>query len=337
MERMSKVERLRAALQGKPVDRVPMSFWGHDYLREWSSQGLAEAMLERHFKFDWDWMKVNPRAGYHAQAWGSVYRPSGNPDEPPFPVEYPVKEVPDLDRIEPLDAGQGALGEQLEAISLIKARIDCPFVQTVFSSMGVLGHLIGMDPHRPSPKDPPLLLRFLKTDPGRAHRALRAITDTLAGYAVECLRRRASGIFFAPLKWASYNRMDEATYREFGRPYDLKFLEAVRGAEFNILHICDSQIMFEPLADYPVHAINWDIHAPGNPSLVAGCQRSRKTVMGGVNRETTLLGDRPEAVAEEVRAAAASMGGRQVIVSAGCGISPRVPDANLWAARKALD
>ncbi len=43
---MNKKERVDAALRGETVDRVPASVWGHDYVREWSAQGLAEATVE---------------------------------------------------------------------------------------------------------------------------------------------------------------------------------------------------------------------------------------------------------------------------------------------------
>ena len=330
-----KVSRVRAALRGEPVDRPPMSFWGHDYLREWSAEDLADTMLERHFKFDWDWMKVNPRAGYYCQVWGGVYRPSGNAFEPPRLVDHPVKGFSDLDRVEVLAPEHGALGEQLQAVSRISERIDTLFIQTVFTPLSVFGHLIGIDPHYPTDSDTALLMKYLRTDPARSHRALQAITDTLAGYAVQCLHRGASGIFFAPVKWASFLQMDESTYREFGRPYDLQILAAVSSAEFNVLHLCDSNVMFDLLADYPVHAVNWDTYAPGNPSLADGLRRAGKTVMGGVNRDPTLLGDRPDAVADEVRAARAITSNRRIMLTANCGISPRVPEENLWAAKKA--
>ncbi len=57
---MTKKERVTAALRGQPVDRAPISFWGHNYLKEWSAEGLAEAMLENYHRYGWDWMKVNP-------------------------------------------------------------------------------------------------------------------------------------------------------------------------------------------------------------------------------------------------------------------------------------
>jgi hypothetical protein len=56
---MNKRERVMAALAGQPVDRVPASFWGHDFLREWTAQGLADAMLES-FPF---------LASQHYQTW----------------------------------------------------------------------------------------------------------------------------------------------------------------------------------------------------------------------------------------------------------------------------
>ena len=66
MSGMSKRERVMAALQGGAVDHVPVSFWGHDFLREWSPEGLAAAMLESVQTYDYDFLKVNPRATYYA-------------------------------------------------------------------------------------------------------------------------------------------------------------------------------------------------------------------------------------------------------------------------------
>src|SRR5512140_694072 len=46
MAAMSQRERLRAALAGQPVDRVPVALWGHDFAREFSAEGLADATIE---------------------------------------------------------------------------------------------------------------------------------------------------------------------------------------------------------------------------------------------------------------------------------------------------
>src|SRR5689334_11367378 len=66
---MNKKERVDAALRGDPVDRVPVSMWGHDFEHEWNTQAFVEAMIENYTRYDWDFMKVNPRASYHVEGW----------------------------------------------------------------------------------------------------------------------------------------------------------------------------------------------------------------------------------------------------------------------------
>ena len=46
MAAMTKKQRVRAAIAGEPVDRAPVSMWGHDFVREWSAEDLVAATLE---------------------------------------------------------------------------------------------------------------------------------------------------------------------------------------------------------------------------------------------------------------------------------------------------
>src|SRR5256712_13809919 len=70
---MTKPERVLAALHGDAVDHVPVSAWWHDFAREWSAADLAETTLEAYRKYDWDFIKVNPRASYFGEAFGANY------------------------------------------------------------------------------------------------------------------------------------------------------------------------------------------------------------------------------------------------------------------------
>src|SRR5688500_5308457 len=92
---MSKKERVRAALRGEAVDHVPVSLWGHDFLREWSAAELAAQTLEPYRAHDWDFIKLNPRWTFFAEAWGNTYQ---RPTEQRFPrlVEPAVKSAADL-------------------------------------------------------------------------------------------------------------------------------------------------------------------------------------------------------------------------------------------------
>ena len=67
---MNKHERVAAALAGAPVDRTPVSTWRHFIDREQNVADLSAAMLEYHRTYDWDFVKINPRATYFAEAWG---------------------------------------------------------------------------------------------------------------------------------------------------------------------------------------------------------------------------------------------------------------------------
>jgi uroporphyrinogen decarboxylase len=328
--KMNKLERVEAALRGAEVDHVPISMWGHDYVKEWSAEGLAEAMLANYREFDWDYMKVNPRASYHVEDWGATLQRSNDANHGPTFITLPVNEPADWRRLRPLEADRGVLGEQLVALRKIHEglRGEAHFVQTIFSPLSVAKYLVG---NRPEP-----VKQSIESDADALRAGLEVITQTFASYAQACLEAGASGIFFATTGWASADMLSEEEYRRFGIEYDLRVLDAVAGhAPFNILHNCGVHIYFDLLADYPVHAISWAATLAGNPTLGEGKQRTTRAVMGGVNEKATLPDGTPGQVAEEVRRAIAQTEGRRVLVAPGCSIPPRTPHENLAAAAHA--
>ena len=70
MERLSHRERLAAILAGERPDRFAASMWRHFFHMESTVDGTAEAMLHFQREYDWDFMKINPRADYHIEGWG---------------------------------------------------------------------------------------------------------------------------------------------------------------------------------------------------------------------------------------------------------------------------
>jgi uroporphyrinogen decarboxylase len=330
MQKMNKKERIDAALHGDAVDRVPASLWGHDFAREWSAQGLAEAMVENFTTYDWDYLKVNPRASYHVEDWHVQVAPSGDKSQPPVFRATPIKSTADWKRLRPLEPDQGVLSEQLKALQLINHSVgyDAYFVQTIFSPLGVAQYLAG---NKIEP-----VLQSIREDRSAMHAALRVITETFTTFAIACMEYGASGIFYAINGWASESMLTPDQYREFGEQYDLEFLDTIKSrAKLNILHNCGTHIYFDQLASYPVQAISWDSNAAGNPSLLDGKKRSGKAVMGGISQQTLLTGS-PGQVQEEVGRAIEQTDGRHFILSAGCAISPQTPAKNLETVREAL-
>lgn len=328
---MDKKERVDAALRGDPVDRVPASMWGHDFLREWDPQTLAEAMLENYTRYDWDFMKVNPRASYHVEGWGVKVRPSGEQYKAPVIEDTPIKSASDWKRIRTLDPDQGALGEQLKALQIINHSMgyEAYFVQTIFCPLGVAKYLAGnkLEP----------VLHTIREDRNAMHSALRVITETFTTYVLACLAEGASGIFYATNGWAVEGVLTQDQYREFGEQYDLEILDAVKSrGRLNILHNCGTHIYFDLLSDYPVHALNWAATLEGNPDLGEGKRRAGKAVMGGISEKTVLKEGSPGQVQDEVAKALELTGGRHFLLAPGCSIPPETPARNLEAIRRSL-
>jgi len=305
--------------------------WGHDFEREWSSQGLAEAMVEHFTRYDWDFMKVNPRASYHVEGWGVRVHPLGEKYKAPIIEDTPIKSSADWKRMRPLEPDQGTLGEQLHALQLINHSIgfDAYFVQTIFCPLGVAKYLVGN-------KSEPVL-QTIREDRAAMHAALRVITETFINYAIACLEQGASGIFYATNGWATESMLTADQYREFGEQYDLEFLDAIKSrSKFNILHNCGTHIYFDLLATYPVQAINWAATLEGNPDLREGKLRSGKAVMGGISEKTILKTGEPDQVREEVERALELTGGTHFLLAPGCSIPPETPAENLFAIRSML-
>jgi uroporphyrinogen-III decarboxylase len=94
--------------------------------------------------------------------------------------------------------------------------------------------------------------------------------------------------------------------------------------------------MLWKLLDYPAHAVNWATADPTNPDIGEVWERIHRPVVGGVDHVATLRQGSPEAVAAEVKNAAAQT--RQgLLIGPGCSISPHTPAANLHAARATVN
>jgi uroporphyrinogen decarboxylase len=326
---MNKKERVEAALRGDAVDRVPASMWGHDFAREWDVQAFIEAMIENFTRYDWDYLKVNPRASYHVENWGARYRPAGDKYSEPTLERSPIRSTSDWKRLRQLDPDHGTFGEQLHVMQLLNHAVgyDAHFVQTIFCPLGVAEFLTGG-------KD--AVLQSIREDRKALHTALRIITETFVQFAIACLEYGASGIFYATNGWAREGVLTEDQYREYGEQYDLEFLDAIKSrSKFTILHNCGPRIYFDQLSAYPVHAINWDATAEGNPDLGEGKKRSGKAVMGGISVQT-LEGGAVDQVQEQVGQARELTGDHHFLLAPGCAISPRTPPKNLDAIRRVL-
>jgi len=326
---MTHRERVVAALRGEPVDRVPLAFWMHNFATENSAKDLAAESLRLARVFGWDYLKPQSRAQCFAEMWGLRYRPSGQRSVPYTVIEHPCATAADLARLEPVSPHTGSLGEQLEALRLIRATLgpEMPIIWTVFSPLMVAPFLLGGGRET--------ALAIMRLEPTAMEDALGAIAETLAGYARACLEAGADGLFYAT-NITSRDLISAAECRRFQRPYDLQILDAAASASFNVLHVCGSAVRFEEFANYPVHAFSWAAGGD-NPSLREGQRRTGRAVLGGLPAKPAIAGLTPAAIADRTRAALAEMKRRWLLLGPDCSINPDTPEPLLQAARAARD
>jgi uroporphyrinogen decarboxylase len=327
MTSMSKRERLTALLRGEATDRPAWSLWRHFFEAESSAEQLAGQTIGWARRYDFDFIKVNARAEYHVEVWGARYHSFGVAHQKPERLEYPLRSADDLARLTPRGLDAEPLGEQLEALSLIGQGLggEVPFIETVFSPLGVLGYLVESDP---------TLVRYIREHPAAVHQALEAITRTFAPFAEACLSAGADGIFFATTRWASRDVLTPAEYAEFGRPYDLCVLEAARGGTFNMLHVCDGNNMLADLADYPVQSFNWASTDSTNPSITASANLPGLRV-AGLGRDVLTEATADQAL-REVATARADSGDRNWALGPGCTIASTSRDDHIRAVGRAI-
>jgi uroporphyrinogen decarboxylase len=324
---MTRRERVWAALRGEPVDRVPLSFWLHNFVTENSARGLVDETLRLARTFDWDYLKPQSRAQAFAEVWGLTFRPSTEVATPFTVTRTPLADARAVERLQPVDPRRGALGEQLEALRLIRAGVgDTPIIWTIFAPMMVMPYLLrgGLEQ----------ALAIAREAPKAMEQALAAIAHTLAGYAAACIEAGADGLFYAT-NVARADALTVAECRRFQRPHDLRVLDAVAAAPFNLLHVCGSRIHFEEFADYPVTAFSWALGS-GNPTLSEVHRRTGRAVVSGLPAKPEIASMSAEALAARARRAIAEMSGRALLLGPDCSINPDTPAALLHAVGAAV-
>ena len=321
---MTKRARVLAALRGDHVDRVPLSFWLHNFVTENSAAGLTAETLRLARTFDWDFLKPQSRAQCFAEMWGLRYRPSTERATPFTVTHTPLAGAADVARLQPVDPRRGALGEQLAALAAIRAAVgpDTPIIWTVFAPMMVMPYVVAGGREQ--------ALAIARAEPKAMDAGLAAIAETLAVYARACLEAGADGLFYAT-NLARGDGLTPGECRRFQRPHDLRVLGAVAQAPFNLLHVCGPTVHFDEFADYPVTAFSWALGA-GNPSLAEVHRRTGRAVVGGLPAKPEIASMSETDIAARAKRAVDEMHGRALLLGPDCSINPDTPEALLHAA-----
>ena len=328
MKQMSRRERIQAAINRQPVDRVPYAVWRHFPAVDRSPAGLAQATLRFHDHYGSDFLKITPHGGYAVEAWGCVEAEEVLPDGHRACASCAVKTADDWKKIRALDPTSAeGYSHQIETIVRMgfDRRIgDAPVMPTIFSPLSLAKKLSGNR-----------LAADIKEHPALVRGALEAITETLLKFTDIALTEGMSGIFYS-IQAASRSAHTEEVYAEFGEPYDRRILDSIGGRSIlTIIHCHGDALMFDRLAKLPGHAWNWDDRRTA-PTLGEGKAKVTGAVIGGLDQWTTLRDGTPDAAVAQTKDALAQTGGTGLIVGTGCVLAMNTPDENVSAVVRTL-
>lgn len=325
---MDRFERLHAAIEGKPVDRVPVSAWGHFYDKETTAEGLADIMISFQKAYDWDYLKIHARASYHAEGFGYEYAPSRDRSRLHICTSQPIKTVADWRKLRPLSLNHPVLEEQFRAIEPIRKGVkDAPIIMTVFTPLDIADKLVD--------RNSALLARHIAEGPDAVRHGLSVFAETFAPFVRKLASSGVDGIFFSS-KWVNRQPITAWQYRNLAAPYDLQMIREADGLWCNLFHLCQGGVDLGLVKDYPVQIFHWDANAPDNFGYGEGrFYLPKAAVAGGVDAATLVFGS-PDDVTRKAVKAIKDTGGQRFVLGPGCSIvAAQTSEKNLKALRSA--
>ncbi len=318
---MKKIDRVRAALAGEKLGRPPYGFWTHLPGIDLDPERLATETAAFAARYDLDFVKSMSNGLYCVEDWGAKCDFSEIERGGVARVVLPaVCAVGDWAKLGDVDVEAGAFGRELrhfgQLVRLVGPHV--PVLATVFSPLTVaskLSHGLHRDHLVGAPQD--------------MARGLDIITRVTCRFARAAIARGCSGIFFA-IQDASYNVLDEASYRKFGEPCDRQVLAAARaaGGWFNVVHMHGEEVMFDLLREYDADALNW--HIGETPPAICDYRAASGTraIVGGLQRGHITRRDLA-AIRGDVERSMSESGGRGILLAPACVIRHPVDDATL--------
>lgn len=340
MSNWNKFERFNAILSGEPADRPAVAAWGHFIPAETTPAPFAAATVDFTRAYDWDWIKLNPRNTYYAEAWGNRYDYSDYHGAQPRQIAGAVdtpQQIWNIDRWGALTADSFA--DQVRVAELVhRAEPDTPIAQTVFSPLTVVLNIAGQPRHLkatiPGSTSSASLQSIIDHAPGGLTRALTEITAVLNNYLVDLTRVGVHTLYYALTSTAHDQLVSPRHFASYSTPFDLDVIDTARQLGLRvILHTCGERSHPERFTAYGADAVSWDHFAPANPPLDPN---DPIVPVGGVSREAVSAED-VETVTAQARAAIDAYRNRGLLLAPTCGVPTALDSPALAALRASAD
>lgn len=342
MSNWSKKERMEAVLGGELADRPPVTCYHHfPELEHGGARQMADTFLDFQKQYDWDCVKLNPRAVYYYEAWGNTYDYSRYNDVVPTRTSNVIKDFRDLEKIEEMTGSEPIWQEQYDTARMVVEGVngEVPVFAGAFTPIGILLNLCGyrsVGRYRESKREESSLIKLCHEHPKEVHKALKNIAATMAKYCENMKKTGITGVFYAALGMARTGYFTQEEWMEFCKPYDLIALEPVADLP-NMVHTCGIYGNPEWFTDYPCRLIHWAASAPGNPPMKGSSAWLKgKIAMGGCD-ERPFGNDKADLIDSLCRKSIMDMKGVPYLMAPECSVSPKVLDSELRAFRESVE
>lgn len=263
---MDKRTRVMAAMNGEPVDKVPVGFWFH-YLGD---RGIGEACIKGHVDYyryaDVDFMKI--------MSDGFMIDPG-----------VKINTAADWGKVRPMGAHSPYIEGQVERCKRLTEELgqECCLFYTMFAPFTMVRGLTSND----------LVMAHLKENPKAMMHALQMVGEDHAILIERILKETGFDGGYFSFQGGERDRFSLEEYAELIEPSDRIALDhAYTLGENHFIHLCGWEGVknhLESWDNYPGKVVNWAIYIDGM-TLPEGRERYKRTVLGGFdNRKTGLL------------------------------------------------
>lgn len=258
---MDKKTRVLNAMDCKPVDRVPVSFYTHFLSPETSKDNCVPAALNWLKSCNMDFLCVETD-GY---------------------MEYPLPRqkdcIDDWKHLIPLNRSSHYYTGQLDRAKRISeaAQDSCIFFM-LFAPFTTIKHTIGGEEK---------IMKYYREDPETLNDAMKAIQESTFILADMLTAQTQITGFFLALQNAECDRFSTEEYKSYLAKWDLELLEYLNTlSDYNITHMCSWTGVPNNLdlwKDYPYKTVNWSVNIEPKMNMAQARSYFRKgtSLMGG--------------------------------------------------------
>ena len=305
-------ERIRKAINGEPVDHVPVSFYTHLFDETDNSVGINVRWLKN---TGMDMLCVGPDGYYQLQ------------------TERPLCTISDWKEFRPYSPQHPYIADQAARVKGILDAVqgDSAIYYWVFTPFSLLKHTLGGET---------AVMELWNEDRDGVLEILDILEETNYVYMDELYKTGLDGLGLS-FQQGEYWRFTQEDYIRYLRPYDLRFIEfANRRSENNFGHLCswaadddNASVNLSLWKDYDFKALNWGVYQPRTFTMKEGRQffEKAKCVMGGFDRrsEGVLYSGSEKEIRDFTASLIAETGTTGFIISADCSIRPDTPVENI--------